>query len=133
MFNNSIVAIMLPLIIHFLMWSGPVKCIYIYNTASQCPGSQCLTLSLLSHMSNDSFLNTVSGQALIFELGVHHLDLQLWISNSNSFSMIANTTPSSSSNVTIVCNRGAGFTFTGGHNIYVKGLNFVHCTNNKIE
>ena len=59
MFNDSIVAIMLPLIIHFLMWSGSVKCVYIHNTASQCPGSQCLTLSLLSHINNDNYLTVI--------------------------------------------------------------------------
>ena len=47
--------------------------------------------------------------------------------------MIANTTSSSNSDVSIVCNRGVGFTFTGGHNIHVKGLNFVGCTGNKLE
>ena len=76
---------------------------------------------------------TISGNTLIFEPGEHHLDLQLQISNSNSFSMITNIISSSNSDITIVCNRGAGFTFTGGHNIYVKGLNFVGCTGNKIE
>ena len=132
MLNDSIVAIMLPLFIHFLMWSGPVQCIYIHNITSQCLGSHCLTLSMISHISNESYL-TGNDKAMIFEPGEHHLDLQLQISNSNSFSMIANTTSSSNSVVTIVCNRGVGFTFTGGHNIYMKGLNFVGCTGNKLE
>ena len=132
MLNDSIVAIMLPLIIHFLVWSGPVQCIYIHNITSQCLGSHCLTLSMISHISNNSYV-TVNDKAMIFEQGEHHLDLQLQILNATSFSMIANTTSSSSSNVTIVCKKGVGFTFTGGHNIYVKGLNFIGCTGNELK
>ena len=131
MLNDSIVAIILPLIIHFLVWSGPVQCVYIQNIASQCLDSHCLTLSQLSYFSNGHL--GVDDIALLFEPGEHHLDLKLQISILNSFSMIANTTSSSNSNVTIICNRGTGFTFTGGHNIYVKGLNFVGCTGNKLE
>ena len=133
MLNDSIVAILLPLIIHFLMWSDPVQCIYIHNITSQCLGSHCLTLSMISHISNNSYFTVDDKAMILFEPGEHHLDLQLQISNATSFSMIANTTSSSNSNVTIVCNRGAGFTFTGGHNIYVKGLNFVGCIGNKLE
>ena len=131
MLNDSIVAIILPLIIHFLVWSGPVQCIYIHNITSQCLGSHCLTLSMISHNSSNSYL-AINDKAMIFEQGEHHLDLQLQILNATSFSMTVNTT-SSSSNVTIVCKKGGGFTFTGGHNIYVKGLNFVGCTGNELK
>jgi hypothetical protein len=125
---------MLPLIIHFLMWSGPVQCIYIHKGASQCPDSLCLTLSLLTRISNNSHLTIPdSHKTMIFEPGEHNLDSELQISNAISFSMIADTSSSSNNNVTIVCNRDGGFKFIGGHNIYVKGLNFVGCTGNKLE
>ncbi len=133
MFNNNIVVVtILPLIVHFLMWSEPVQCIYIHKVASQCPDSLCFTLSLLTEISNNSHL-TVTDKTMIFEPGEHSLDSELRISNAISFSMIADTSSSSNNNVTIVCNRDGGFKFIGGHNIHVKGLSFVGCSGNKLE
>ena len=133
---NNIIPITV-LIIELLMWSGPVQCLYniiTHNnvTASQC--SECLTLSHLSYLSYFNSYLTFSDETLIFEPGDHNLDLELRISNATSFSMIANTTSSSNHNVTIVCNKGGGFTFIGGHNIiHIKGLNFIGCVGNKLE
>ena len=132
MATGMLIIISMVMIIYVLMYSQSVQCMDIHIKASsndQCLDSPCLTLSQFSTASyfhNESYIN------LIFEAGTHRLNSELRITQITSLSMIANTTGTSNSSVTIAC-KGGMFAFTGVYTIFMKGLNFVHCSDNKVE
>ncbi len=106
----------------------------LYVTPSSgvpCPAKSCITLSQFAQTSSN-WLS--SNTTLIFLNGSHQLNLDLFITNINNFSMFTNSTPESEGPAyTICCQHQASFNFENVTNLWIKGIYFIGCGNNSFS
>lgn len=91
-----------------------------------CLHDSCMTLSDFALMSNNTALNTT----LIVTGENHGLDVGILISNTVQFYMHSN---SHNSVPVITCNESVSFSFTNIGSVYLNGLTFESCNDNKFE
>ena len=130
----SIPSLLSVLLLHALHVSG-YGMVY-YNilptqiSPHSCPVDSCLTLTKFTEIiTNHSIL---ASNMTLFISGEHHnLNIEFPLSNVAEFVMLsANYTYNS---IDITCTESANFSFTNVGRIYIKGVNFNSCNNNKFE
>ena len=107
------------------------KHIYIKPSSSMtCPvENSCLNLSALAASANISS-HFDSTTRLIFLLGIHYLDTDLFLSNAGTFlelllfTDVSTVTPSTS----IICGNNASLRFTSISHVQISGLHFIGCS-----
>ena len=101
------------------------------SPCTPCPSKICLTLSqfAISAQLNSSSNWISSNTTLIFLAGNHILDTEFSISNISNFYMLSNNI--SRSTHTIRCKHRVNFRFENMTILFMKGLKFIGCGNNR--
>ena len=99
------------------------------STSVPCHAEPCLTIPHLTASTNTSWLKSNSLN-LVFLPGNYTLTSDVSISNISSFSMTPNSTTNGS--WTITCHQNASFKFDNINHLWIRGLKFVGCGNNKV-
>ena len=98
------------------------------SSSDPCPAETCLTLSQFANNSNNCL---GSNTTLIFLLGNHSLEAELFVDNIDMLLMLSNST--SSSGTVIVCSHNMTFKFDNVSVVHISGLTFVGCSGNSIK
>ena len=100
-----------------------------YIAPSSCRVKPCLTLSQFA--ANTSWLQ--SNTSLIFLRGNHSLNLEVTISDIYNFSMFSNLALAGFQvDTQVICQQNANFKFDNISYLWIKGLRFVGCGNNRV-
>ena len=94
-----------------------------------CTGSSCLTLSQITkNKSSEYYIESDSNTTLVIVDGNHTLSNSIAVSNTEHLSMFSTRI----STAIINCNAAANFTISNVSHVYISGLTFIGCGNNKV-
>ena len=99
------------------------------SSSVPCPVKHCITLSHFAQTSKSWLLFNIT---LIFLAGNHQLNTEVSISDISNFFMLTKyTSESEGLAYTIWCQHKASFNFENVTNLWIKGINFIGCGNNR--